>query len=230
MQAGFPYERDRQPGRRRARCSPTRLPPPTMPRRPPKTSPASAPAQQDGEILETRAEFGRAKVGYARAARITQEGCSRAGRTGSRKLCQQPGLGAAGPGRSGGRQGSFERALRIDEASFGPDHPKVANDVNNLGDVLQDLGDLAGARAAFERALRIDEASFGPDHPNVAIRRQQPGRCTAGPGRSGGRQGGLRAGAPDRGMRASGMAPQRRHSGQRAGRGAAQAGRPGGRP
>ena len=67
-----------------------------------------------------------------------------------------------------GARAAFERALRIDEANFGPDHPKVATDVNNLGMVLQDLGDLAGAKAAFERALKIDEANFGPDHPNVA--------------------------------------------------------------
>jgi len=63
-----------------------------------------------------------------------------------------------------------ERALAIDEAVYGPDHPMVARDVNNLGGVLQDLGDLGGARAAFERALTIDEAVYGPDHPNVAIR------------------------------------------------------------
>ena len=54
--------------------------------------------------------------------------------------------------------------------AFGPDHPNVARDVNNLGRVLKDLGDLAGARAAYERALAIDEAAFGPHHPNVAIR------------------------------------------------------------
>ncbi|MCL4862237.1 MAG: tetratricopeptide repeat protein [Caldilineaceae bacterium] len=64
----------------------------------------------------------------------------------------------------------FERALGIDEAAFGPDHPSVATDVNNLGGVLQALGDLAAARDAYERALRIDEAAFGPDHPTVAIR------------------------------------------------------------
>jgi len=62
----------------------------------------------------------------------------------------------------------FERALQIDEATFGPNHPKVATDVNNLGSVLRDLGDLAGARASFERALQIDEATFGPNHPEVA--------------------------------------------------------------
>jgi tetratricopeptide (TPR) repeat protein len=65
---------------------------------------------------------------------------------------------------------AYERALKIDEAAFGPDHPEVATDVNNLGLVLHALGDLAGARAAFERALKIDEAAFGPDHPKVAIR------------------------------------------------------------
>jgi tetratricopeptide (TPR) repeat protein len=62
----------------------------------------------------------------------------------------------------------FERALQIDEATFGPNHPNVATAVNNLGSVLQDLGDLAGARTCYERALQIDEATFGPNHPNVA--------------------------------------------------------------
>ena len=69
-----------------------------------------------------------------------------------------------------GAKAAFERALKIDEAAFGPDHPNVAIRVNNLGGVLKDLGDYAGAKAAFERALKIDEAAFGPDHPKVAIR------------------------------------------------------------
>ena len=37
----------------------------------------------------------------------------------------------------------FERALKIDEKVYGPDHPTVAIDVNNLGLVLQALGKLA---------------------------------------------------------------------------------------
>ena len=68
-----------------------------------------------------------------------------------------------------GARASLERALRIDEAAFGPHHPNVATDVNNLGSVQQAQGDLEGARASLERALRIDEAAFGPHHPNVAI-------------------------------------------------------------
>ena len=52
---------------------------------------------------------------------------------------------------------------------FSPDHPNVATDVNNLGGVLKDLGDLDGARAAFERALRILRQCLPPEHPNIRI-------------------------------------------------------------
>jgi tetratricopeptide (TPR) repeat protein len=65
-------------------------------------------------------------------------------------------------------QTSLERALRVDEAAFGPDHPNVAIRINNLGELLRVLGDLDGAKIHFERALRINEAAYGPDHPQVA--------------------------------------------------------------
>ncbi len=61
------------------------------------------------------------------------------------------------------------RALEIDEASFGPDHPEVATDLNNLAQLLQATNRLAEAEPLMRRALKIGEASFGPDHPNVAI-------------------------------------------------------------
>lgn len=55
------------------------------------------------------------------------------------------------------------RALKIDEAVDGSDHPNVATYINNLGGVLRDLGNHAGAKA--ERALKIAETVCGPDHP-----------------------------------------------------------------
>ena len=61
----------------------------------------------------------------------------------------------------------YERALRIFEAHFGPDHPKVAIDVNNLGMVAHDQGDLQAARALYARALHIFEDRFGPEHPDT---------------------------------------------------------------
>jgi tetratricopeptide (TPR) repeat protein len=63
----------------------------------------------------------------------------------------------------------YAHALAIMEHIKGPNHPHVAITANNLGRVLKDLGDLAGARAHYERALAIDEAAYGPNDPDVAI-------------------------------------------------------------
>ena len=63
---------------------------------------------------------------------------------------------------------TFERALAIEEAACGPDHPEVAMTLTNLGIVQQQLGELPTARAALERALAIFGAAYGPDHPEVA--------------------------------------------------------------
>jgi hypothetical protein len=43
----------------------------------------------------------------------------------------------------------------------------VATVLNNLGRMLADLGDLAGARPHLERALAIDETTYGQGHPRV---------------------------------------------------------------
>jgi tetratricopeptide (TPR) repeat protein len=69
----------------------------------------------------------------------------------------------------------LERALRIDERIFGPEHPYVAIYVNNLGRALWSLGDLPGARLNFERALQIDVKAYGPENPAVAIRHHNLG-------------------------------------------------------
>jgi tetratricopeptide (TPR) repeat protein len=63
----------------------------------------------------------------------------------------------------------MRRALAIDEQSYGPDHPNVARDLNNLAQLLQATNRLSEAEPLMRRALAIDEQSYGPDHPNVAI-------------------------------------------------------------
>ena len=62
----------------------------------------------------------------------------------------------------------MRRALAIDEKSFGPEHPDVATDLNNLAQLLQATNRLAEAEPLMRRALEIDEKSYGPEHPNVA--------------------------------------------------------------
>ncbi|WP_158812690.1 tetratricopeptide repeat protein [Methylocapsa sp. S129] len=61
------------------------------------------------------------------------------------------------------------RALAIDEASYGSDHPHVALNLNNLAGLLRATNRFAEAEPLFRRALAIFEASCGPDHPDVAL-------------------------------------------------------------
>jgi Tfp pilus assembly protein PilF len=61
-----------------------------------------------------------------------------------------------------------ERVLEIGEAALGPNHPTMAIRHNNLGVVLQALGDLDGARTQLERALEIGQTTLGPNHPTMA--------------------------------------------------------------
>ncbi len=63
----------------------------------------------------------------------------------------------------------FRRALAIDEANLGKDHPNVAIRLNNLALLLQETNRLAEAEPLTRRALAIDEASLGKDHHKVAI-------------------------------------------------------------
>ena len=71
-----------------------------------------------------------------------------------------------------GARERFERALKTDEAAYGPDHPMVAIGLNNLAGVLRDQGDPAGARERYERALAILEKALPADHPKVRIVRK----------------------------------------------------------
>jgi hypothetical protein len=60
------------------------------------------------------------------------------------------------------------RALAIAEASYGPDHPSVATNLNNLALSLRDMNRLAEAERLCRRALAIANASLGADHPTTA--------------------------------------------------------------
>ena len=64
----------------------------------------------------------------------------------------------------------IRRALAMDEASLGLNHPHVAIRLSNLASLLQDTDRLAEAEPLMRRALAICESSFGPEHSNVAIR------------------------------------------------------------
>jgi len=62
----------------------------------------------------------------------------------------------------------MRRALKIDEQSYGKNHPTVAICLNNLAALLKATNRLADAEPLMRRALSIDEQSYGKNHPTVA--------------------------------------------------------------
>eukprot|EP00971_Amphidinium_carterae_P118191 2341574-Amphidinium_carterae.2 len=54
----------------------------------------------------------------------------------------------------------LERALRIKESHYGPEHPEVAVTLNNLGSAYGSIGDSTKERDYLERALRILESHY----------------------------------------------------------------------
>jgi len=63
----------------------------------------------------------------------------------------------------------LERALKIKEREYGPEHREVAITLTNLGNAHGDLGEAAQQRELLERALTIMEREYGPEHRYVGI-------------------------------------------------------------
>lgn len=55
----------------------------------------------------------------------------------------------------------FERVLELAERALGPDDPRLAVDLNNLGEVYRRQGRLERAAELLRRAIRLDEAAGG---------------------------------------------------------------------
>jgi tetratricopeptide (TPR) repeat protein len=61
----------------------------------------------------------------------------------------------------------YRRAVSIDESAYGPEDPEVAVDLTNLGLLLKEMGESAGASASLHRALKIYEKAFGSASPQT---------------------------------------------------------------
>jgi len=55
------------------------------------------------------------------------------------------------------------RVLAIVEKTFGPDHPYVAQSLNYLALLYDELGDYAKAEPLYKRSLAISEKTLGPE-------------------------------------------------------------------
>jgi tetratricopeptide (TPR) repeat protein len=74
----------------------------------------------------------------------------------------------------------YERALAIDEAVFGPEHPDVAVDLNNLGAAYFALEQKEKAKEYFEKAYKIWNAFLGEEHPNTKTVKKWLEACSPG--------------------------------------------------
>ena len=63
---------------------------------------------------------------------------------------------------------SHEQALAIRRKSLPPDHPDIADSLNNLGSVQCELREYAAAKQSHEQALAIRRKSLPKDHPDIA--------------------------------------------------------------
>ena len=81
---------------------------------------------------------------------------------------QQPRRAASERRGLRGSRAAYRRALAINEAALGPNHPEVATNLNNLAGLLREERDYAGAEPLYRRSLAIREAALGPNHPDVA--------------------------------------------------------------
>ena len=58
--------------------------------------------------------------------------------------------------------------MKIRKASLGPEHPDVADSLNNLANNYVDQGRYAEAEPLYKRCVKIREKIYGPEHPSVA--------------------------------------------------------------
>jgi CHAT domain-containing protein/tetratricopeptide (TPR) repeat protein len=70
-------------------------------------------------------------------------------------------------GRHASARVHLERALAMDRARLGDNHPEVARGLSNLGDVWRSTGEYGQAMALYERSLAIRRSAPVPDEPAI---------------------------------------------------------------
>jgi hypothetical protein len=66
-----------------------------------------------------------------------------------------------------------QRALVVNEQTYGPNHPAVATSLFNAATTLCNRHEYAAARPLLVRALGINEQAYSPDHPDVVVIRNE---------------------------------------------------------
>jgi tetratricopeptide (TPR) repeat protein len=139
---------------------------------------ASAAAHDDGLFAKSVTQlyqvtgYGNRKFAEAAALLpIARAAVARAGSGAELTALMNGGIGAVAQasGRYQDAADAFARALEATRNELGPDDPRVATALSNLGHATSSLGHYREALEQHRRALAIRESSLGPDHPQVAV-------------------------------------------------------------
>jgi hypothetical protein len=79
---------------------------------------------------------------------------------------------AAATGDYASAEGLLREAATLQEQTLGPQHPDLANTLNNLGVVCEMADNPIDAEHYFRRAYTVATATLAPDHPFVATSRK----------------------------------------------------------
>ena len=149
------------------------------------------------ELLQATNRLAEAEPLYRRALAIDERRRPRPPRR--RQRPQQPGGSCSGPRTAWRRPSrSIRRALAIDEAVYGPDHPDVATDLNNLAQLLQATNRLAEAEPLYPPGAGDRRAELSAPTTPTSPQPQQPGGVAPGHEPPGGGRAAVSAGAGDR--------------------------------
>ncbi len=124
------------------------------------TENAAQAAYQLGELAENRVAYASAEGYFSKAVQLQADNTQYLNAAGRLAFIR---------GHYTEAEPLMKRALSIDEASYGKDHPNVARDLNNLAQLLKATNRLAEAEPLSRRATLIFARSLGWQHPNTKI-------------------------------------------------------------
>jgi Tfp pilus assembly protein PilF len=119
---------------------------------------AAMSAVQLGRIAYQRIEYEKAYSYFRKAVELESD---------NPHYLHVAGIMAYTLGRYAEAEPLFKRSLEISEKSLGPDHPDVAGNLNNLGELFRHQGRDAEAEPLYKRAIAIVEKTFGSTHPEL---------------------------------------------------------------
>jgi tetratricopeptide (TPR) repeat protein len=69
----------------------------------------------------------------------------------------------------------FEKVLEIHQKSLSSDHPNLALNYYNIGEVHHSMGNYSMALSFLEKALEIQQRSLPSDHPDLVTTQENIG-------------------------------------------------------